>query len=126
MLKWLWDASDPQLDGDERLVLDSIGALNRGVLSAQGRMILTTKRLVYLPVRLRFMRRLSPFDRTDIPLDRINGVRFGSWKQRLLGGLHGLPVVVLLLRDGGELAFQTGHARTWKETLERIIDTSSD
>jgi hypothetical protein len=63
----LYSAGYDELSGDEEVVFDGVAAHYWGILASQGRMLLTPRRVVYLPMRFRaWPRWLSPWPNRDI------------------------------------------------------------
>jgi hypothetical protein len=103
----------------EGVVLDGVAGHVRGILPTHGRLVLTTFRLIYLPMYSRLMPSL--WRCIEIDLSEIQSVRRRSWFRGLWGGLPGLPVFSVQLSGEGEMSFQTIFAGRWKEEISRRL-----
>ncbi len=119
-LWWLYGAQDLPLNEGETRVLGGVGSL-LGALPSHGRIVLTTTRLLYIPLILRPMPGW-PFERkwTEIPLATVVSVRPRSWLRGLWGGFPGCPVFTVELADGRSFTFQTLAAGKWRREIGRL------
>jgi len=85
-LKRLWSVSYDELEGDEDVVIDTAAALFWWVFAKQGRVLLTTKRIVFLPMRFRaWPQWFSAWPRRDIFLTDIAKISEGPLWRRVIG-----------------------------------------
>jgi len=111
-LKWLWSIQDPSLEEDETVRLEGFATSLRGVLAPDGRLLLTSRRLIFIPSRLAFFPRSLWPTGLDLPLASIESVE-------LAGAI--LPQFIVNLRSGRVLKFQIINAKAWqKEITSRI------
>jgi len=103
----------------ERIMLDGPASLLRGLLPTRGRLVLTTRRLVYMPMYPRFVPRWWP--RLEVPLEDIESITRRSWLRGLWGGLPGLPVSRARLKSGETFTFQTLFAGYFRREVQRLI-----
>ena len=96
--------TDLELRPSEEVLLESLASLIHG-LPTRGRLVLTTDRLVYMPMYPRFMPRMWP--KVEVSIADMRSVTGRSWLRGLWGGLPGLPLFRLKLKGGGDLTFQT-------------------
>src|SRR5205823_11523551 len=110
----LYSVSYDELNGDEAVVFDGVAAHYWGVLASQGRMILTNRRVVYLPIRFKaWPKWLSPWPRRDIVLSEIANVSAGPLWRRVIGPMLGLPTLAIELTNGKRYFFQVWSAKAW-------------
>jgi hypothetical protein len=125
VLPWMFAIDDPGLADDEGVLMDTIGSRIQGIFVPQGRMMLTTRRLIIMPAYIRiFPKCLYPWRRVDIQLAEVAGVSKGSWLDRLRG-IPGMPAFVLHSRDGKRYIFQTFHWKAWQDEIEKLIGAKS-
>jgi len=117
-LERLYSISYDELDGDEEIVFDGVAAHYWGIMAKQGRMLLTKRRIVYLPMRFKaWPKWLSPWSRRDIVLSEIANVSAGPLWRRVLGPLPGFPTFVVELKNGRRYSFQVWSAKTWMQQI---------
>ncbi len=87
----------------------------KGIVSVRsmGVMALTNKRLIF---RVVFGKGF------DIPLESVVGVSGGAWFQGMYR--NGREFVVLKLRDGSEIGFQTRDEQQWAEQIRSLASVS--
>jgi len=122
-LNWFFSA-DLQLESSESILLDGVASLLRGLVPTSGRLVLTNRRLVYMPLYVRFIPRI--WSRTEVNLDELDSVTGAPWLRSLWGGLPGLPLFRLKLKDGGDLTFQTLFPGRWIRDIQGLTTTSSE
>ena len=122
ILRVPYDVELPPLPDGEEIVLDSVASHLRG-WGTQGRLVLTNRRLVYLPWRLRVLPQSVGQGKLDIPIRGILSVQRRPWMRGLWGGFPGFPVFTIRAEDGTEYTFQTAWAGGWcREIGARITD----
>ena len=122
-LRWPYSVAVLSLGENERVVLDSVSSLVRVLLPTQGRLVLTTERLIYIPWYLRILPRwLLGWSRVEIDLSQIRSVDRRSWFRGLWGGLPGLPLFSVCLEDGSTHTFQVFFAGYWRRDIEKLIE----
>lgn len=107
------------LRSSEELVLDSVASLVRGLLPTRGRLVLTTQRLLYMPLYPRFVPRIWKTEEIDL-LD-IEHVSEGRWLRGIWGGFPGAPLFQIQLRDRTVYQFQTLGAGRWRREIEELV-----
>lgn len=87
----------------------------RGRVSVRsmGVMALTNKRLIF---RVMFGKGF------DIPVDDIVGISEAKWFQGMYR--NGREFMILKLRDGSEIGFQTGNQQSWEEQIRSLASIS--
>lgn len=87
----------------------------RGRVSVRsmGVMALTNKRLIF---RVMFGKGF------DIPVDDIVGISGAKWFQGMYR--NGREFMILKLRDGSEIGFQTGNQQSWEEQIRSLASIS--
>ncbi len=126
MVDWLFAPSNPRLEADERVILETLANRIHRIGNQPGRLVLTNDRVLFLPLRFRLLPRFLTWSPLDLDLDRVVSVTPGQpWALgRWLGGLPGFPVVVLRLDDAREILFQTKNARRLQEEIESRFVTN--
>ncbi len=122
-LRWIFANDDPKLADDEDVLMDTIGSRAHGLIFVtQGRLMLTSQRLIYMPIYLRMIPRWRfPWRRVDIQLTEVDSVLSGSWQRRLWSAFPGLPIFSVESATGKKYVFQTFHAKSWQHEIERLI-----
>ena len=123
---WAHSGDLPPLAESELVVVDSVGSL-LGLLPTQGRLVLTTQRLFYMPWRLRFLPRwrLRWLSRIEIRLSEVGAVDRRSWFRGLWGGFPGFPLFRVRLKNGRSYTFQTGSTGYWRREIDRLTGTAA-
>jgi hypothetical protein len=98
---------DFEVSANEELVLDSVGSIMRGILPIRGRLLLTNKRLVFLPMYVRYIPRL--WKPTEVPLEKIATVSRGWCTVRI----HG--------RNHERFKFLTFVPGRWEEEISKLL-----
>lgn len=80
---------------------------------SMGVMALTNKRLIF---RVMFGKGF------DIPVDDIVGISGAKWFQGMYR--NGREFMILKLRDGSEIGFQTGNQQSWEEQIRSLASIS--
>lgn len=80
---------------------------------SMGVMALTNKRLIF---RVMFGKGF------DIPVDDIVGISGAKWFQGMYR--NGREFLILKLRDGSEIGFQTGNQQSWEEQIRSLASIS--
>jgi hypothetical protein len=109
----------PPLNPGEHVVLDAMASGPHWYYPTQGRLVLTTHRLIYYTVRHRGMPNSQLiYPRKEIQLTGIASVSMRPWVRRFWGSFPGNPVFVVTLRNGQTLTFQTARASGWVRELQ--------
>ncbi len=126
IIRWPFDMELPEFGEGEEILLDSTGSLLKNV-PTQGRLVLSTRRLLYMPMRLRFLPRWPtwPFGRqVDIRIADIVSVDRVSWLRGVLGGLPTLPAFKLETSDQQVFLFQVPFAGRWRHQIQELLSST--
>jgi hypothetical protein len=111
--------SDPELAPDETMILETIGISNRGILVPQGRLLLTSRRVIFQPFRFPFWPRRFWPQPQEVALLDIFAVTPGPMYLFL-------PGFTLLTRRNRELRYQTIQAKAWRTAIANLIETDTN
>lgn len=113
----------PSLAENEQMVRDSMAAsLTGSRWPTQGRLILTTERLIYRPAAFRPIPVAPPIgQRLDIVLSEISRVELRTGIRRMWGGYPGLPLFEVRLNDDTMYVFQVPEAQYWQQSIANLI-----
>ena len=104
----------PELVAGEKVVFSAIAARRRGPFSGSGKIVLTTNRLMYLPLGIAH----NPL---TLPVAEIVSTRPEPRHRGLIGGLPGAPLFSVILTNGDSVTFQCGWAGRMRKEIEHLI-----
>ena len=122
VVEWLFLPDKWRLGNDERIILQTSANRIHRLGVQPGWLIITNDRILFLPYRFRFVPGFFTWSPLDLGLAKVLTASQGSawgWP-RWLTGLPGFPVVVLRLKDGRKVSFQTRNAVKIEEELGKI------
>jgi len=106
----------PELEsGEAELHAERVDRIT-SFLPSPGLLVVTSQRLLFIPRNRDFipLRRLPAI---EVRLEEISDVSRGTWWEGLKGGVPGLRPVILAMKDGRRLAFQSGNAKRLRNVI---------